>query len=259
MANNNNNAFPPLDTSMTGPNRNATSPTISHPGSAANGNGAGPANYMATLPVGHQQDLNFLYNQIQELGALLRNNREQVDSVTRTAEEVATRAIRTTEDGAELQEPDKAKMREIERELAKAKHLIDLYKHENKENTNLIAMYEDALGTATEQIRNYCSGIEERFLTQRRHYNNLLQQEKDDHLQSRLDRDHWYAQTLKVCEMVRTAFRLRTDEWCEEYTIISGLQAQVRCYRRILDMEPEEPEEELGWPYLKELPLNDQA
>jgi len=59
--------------------------------------------------------------------------------------------------------------------------------------------------------------------------------------------------------MVRTAFRLRTDEWCEEYTIISGLQAQVRCYRRILDMEPEAPEEELGWPYLKELPLNDQA
>jgi hypothetical protein len=89
MANNNNNAFPPLDTSMTGPNRNATSPTTSHPGSAANGNGAGPANYMATLPVGHQQDLNFLYNQIQELGALLRSNREQVESVTRTAEEVA--------------------------------------------------------------------------------------------------------------------------------------------------------------------------
>ena len=87
--NNNNNAFPALDTSMTGPNRTTTSPTTSHPGSAANGNGAGPANYMATLPVGHQQDLNFLYNQIQELGALLRSNREQVNSVTRTAEEVA--------------------------------------------------------------------------------------------------------------------------------------------------------------------------
>ncbi len=87
--NNNNNAFPALDTSMAGPNRTTTSPTTSHPGSAANGNGAGPANYMATLPVGHQQDLNFLYNQIQELGTLLRSNREQVNSVTRTAEEVA--------------------------------------------------------------------------------------------------------------------------------------------------------------------------
>lgn len=120
-------------------------------------------------------------------------------------------------------------------------------------------MYEVGMGTATEQIRNYTGDLEGRFLRQRKHYNDLLQQEKDDHLQSRLDRDHWYAQTLKVCEMIRTAFRLRTDEWCEEYTIIAGLQSEVRCLRRCLGMEPERPEDETGWPYLKDLPLNDQA
>ena len=152
-----------------------------------------------------------------------------------------------------------ARIRELERELAKANHVISLYKHEQTENTNLIAMYEDAMGTATEQIRNYCGDIEGRFLAQRRHYNNLLQQEKDEHLQSRLDRDHWHAQTLKVCEMIRTAYRLRTDEWCEEYKIISGLQSEVRCLRRCLGMEAEKPEQETGWPYLKDLPLNDQA
>jgi len=95
-------AFPPLDTTgmggvgMGGQGRNnIASPTTSgHAGgsaAAANGNGAGnnASNYMATLPVGHQQDLNYLYNQIQELGALLRSNREQVNTITRTAEEVA--------------------------------------------------------------------------------------------------------------------------------------------------------------------------
>lgn len=158
-----------------------------------------------------------------------------------------------------MQESDRARMREIERELAKAKQVIDIYKDEQKENTNLIAMYEDALGTATEQIRNYCGGIEERFLAQRRHYNDLLQQEKDDHLKSRLDRDHWHAQTRRVAEMIRTAYRLRCDEWCEEYTIISALQAEVRCYRRLLGMDAERLEDETGWPYLKDLPLNDQA
>jgi septal ring factor EnvC (AmiA/AmiB activator) len=150
------------------------------------------------------------------------------------------------------------RIRDLERDLAKANHLIELYKHEQKENTNLIAMYEDGMGTATEQIRNYCGDIEGRFLAQRRHYNNLLQQEKDEHLESRLDRDHWHAQTLRVCEMIRTAYRLRTDEWGEEYPIISGLQSEVRCYRRVLGMEAEKPEEETGWPYLKDLPLNDQ-
>ena len=148
-----------------------------------------------------------------------------------------------------------ARIRELELELSKQKQLVELYKHEQKENTGLIAMYEEAMGNAVEQIRNYCGDIEGRFLRQRKHYNDLLQQEKDDHLASRLDRDHWYAQTLKVCEMIRTANRLRTDEWNEEYTIIATLQGQVRVLRRVFGMEAEAPEEEAGWPYLKDLPL----
>lgn len=47
------------------------------------------ANYMAPLPVGHQQDLNYLYSQIQELSSLLQSNREKVNDITRSAEEVA--------------------------------------------------------------------------------------------------------------------------------------------------------------------------
>lgn len=83
-------AFPPLDTSMTGGNRASSSPTIPHAGGSVNGNGVGASgNYMAPLPVGHQQDLNFLYAQIQELGGILRSNRDKVNVITRNAEEVA--------------------------------------------------------------------------------------------------------------------------------------------------------------------------
>ena len=152
-----------------------------------------------------------------------------------------------------------ARIRELERDLAKANRIISLYKHEQTENTNLIAAYEDAMGTATEQIRNYCGDIETRFLMQRKHYNQLLQQEKDEHLESRLDRDKWHAQALRLCEMIRTANRLREDEWGEEYAIISGLQSEVRCLRRCLGMEAEKAEEETGWPYLQTAPLNDQS
>jgi len=112
------------------------------------------------------------------------------------------------------------------------------------------------MGTATEQIRNYCCDNNDRYLTQRRHYNNLLQAEKDEHLQSRLDRDHWHAQTMKVCGMIRHAYRLRCDEWGEELAIISGLQNEVRVYRNAMGMEKERPEDETGWSYLKEAPLN---
>lgn len=146
---------------------------------------------------------------------------------------------------------------ELERDQTKKEALIEAYKHEQKENTSLIADYEDALGTVTEQIRNYCLGIESRFLDQRRHYNNLLQQEKDEHLQTRLERDEWHGKTLRCAEMIRTASRLRNDEWYDEYKIIAGLQGEVRCYRRVLGMDRQKPEEEGGYPYLKDLPLKD--
>lgn len=87
MAANNNNAFPPLDNSMNSPRSPA-----SGPGSQVNGNGASYANkYIPPLPVGHQQDLTFLYQQIQELSGILQSNRDRVNDVTKSAEEVAVR------------------------------------------------------------------------------------------------------------------------------------------------------------------------
>lgn len=149
-----------------------------------------------------------------------------------------------------------SQIRKLEKQLLKANRAIELLKCEQSNNTELIGKYEDALGNSTEQIRNYCTENNMNYLAQRRHYNNLLQAEKDEHLQSRLDRDYWHAQTLKVCEMLRTAYRLRTDEWGEELKMVSGLQNEVRVLRKALGMDVEKAEDETGWPYLKDAPLN---
>lgn len=152
---------------------------------------------------------------------------------------------------------EEARIRELERELSNANTLIDQYKYEQKENTALVGQYEQGLWHATEQIRGYSGDNEMRYLAQKRHYNQLLQQEKDEHHDTRLDRDHWQAQTLRLCDMLRTAYRMRVDEWSDEYRVIVGLQSEVRCYRRLLKMEVEEPEEETGWQYLKDAPFDD--
>jgi hypothetical protein len=79
-----NNLFPSLEV------RQAPSPTSSHAGGAQmNGNGLANASYLPPLPAGHQQDLNYLYSQIQELSGILKSNREKVNVITKTAEEVA--------------------------------------------------------------------------------------------------------------------------------------------------------------------------
>lgn len=83
--------YSPSDSSAIG-NRATSSPANST-ATQVNGNGISPVNYMAPLPVGHQQDLNYLFSQIQELSTILKDNRERVNGLTAQAEQVAVRCF----------------------------------------------------------------------------------------------------------------------------------------------------------------------
>lgn len=121
------------------------------------------------------------------------------------------------------------------------------------ENTSLIGEFETTMGIIVEQIRNYCQNNNMYFLAQKKDYNALLQAERDAHLASRLDRDHWHAQTMRLAEMLRTAYRLRCEEDQAPTRIIQALQSEVRALRSAIGLEPQRPEEEAGWDFLKDL------
>ncbi|KAL1883442.1 hypothetical protein Plec18167_002446 [Paecilomyces lecythidis] len=222
-------------------------------------NGGGMAGINGGMPMnaGHQMDLNHLYEMVLELSEVLKNNREMTKGIITSAEEIMRRA---SSEGASpnLQqvngEISAARIAELERALVKEKRLVEVLKREQVENTKLIGEYETTVGTMVEQIRNYCHNNTMHFLAQKRHYNNLLQAERDAHLESRLDRDHWHAMTMKCAEMIRTAYRLRCEEEETPIRIVAGLQNEVRAYRNALGMEPEKPEEEYGWEILKDAP-----
>lgn len=108
----------------------------------------------------------------------------------------------------------------------------------------------------TTQIREYCTNNNLNYLAQTRHYNSLLQKEKDEHLQSRLEKDEWHAKCMRVCGMILHAKKLRDDEFGDEIRVISGLQSEVRILRNVIGLEKQKPEEETGWEYLKEVPLD---
>lgn len=149
-----------------------------------------------------------------------------------------------------------SRIRNLEHELAKEKQKTALLRIEQTENSKLISEYEEAVGKMVEQIRNYCTEDKLRYLAQARQYNNLLQKEKDEHLQSRLERDEWHAKALRFSGMIRHAYRLRVDEEYDHVKTISGLQCEVRALRNALGLERETPEEESGWEYLKDAPLS---
>lgn len=147
-----------------------------------------------------------------------------------------------------------ARIADLESALAKEKTRVEILRHEQLENMKLIAEYEDAAGMMVEQIRTYCTNNEGHFLAQKAEYNRLLQDERDAHLKSRLDRDYWFSRFLKTAEMIRTAHRLRCEEEDVGMRVAAGLQNEVRAYRNALGMEPEKPEEEYGWEILRDAP-----
>ncbi|KAL1978932.1 hypothetical protein VTN31DRAFT_1791 [Thermomyces dupontii] len=243
---------------MGGRQSQTPSPGPQHGMGPANGvGGGGSVLPNAATNAGHQMDLHHLYEMVVELGEVLKHNREMTRGIVKSAEEIMRRA---TDEGTNptLQqmsgELTAARIAELEHALAKERRTVEALKREQEENIKLLREYEDTVGVMLEQIRNYCQNINMQFLAQKRHYNNLLQAERDAHLQSRLDRDAWHAKTMRCAELIREAYRIRCEEDDLPIRIISGLQNEVRAYRQALGLEPEKPEEETGWLFLKDLP-----
>ncbi|KAH8426190.1 uncharacterized protein LDX57_003934 [Aspergillus melleus] len=237
--------------------RQSMSPAMPHTPGQVNGGGMAGMNGGIPMNAGHQMDLHQLYDMVLELSEVLKNNREMTKSIVTSADEIMRRSS-SDGPGPNLHQVNgeitAARIAELERALAKEKRTVEILKNEQTENTKLIGDYEAAVGTMVEQIRNYCQNNNMNYLAQKRHYNNLLQAERDAHLESRLDRDYWHAQTMKCAEMIRTAYRLRCEEEEMPVRVIAGLQNEVRAYRNALGMEPERPEEEFGWEVLKDVP-----
>lgn len=84
-----------------------------------------------------------------------------------------------------------------------------------------------------------------------REYNQLLQDEKDAHLITRLEKDDWHNKFMQSIEMLRTAYKLRCEEEEVPIRVVAGLQNEIRSYRNALGMEPERFEDETGHEILK--------
>ncbi|KAJ5771297.1 uncharacterized protein N7511_003348 [Penicillium nucicola] len=241
------------------PPRQTPSPALSHNSSTTQiaGGGIGGMGGMGGIPMnaGHQMDLHHLYEMVVELSDVLKNNRDVTKNIVSNAEEIMKNGITdSSRSGDQTGENLTARIAELERALAKEKSVSANHKAHRHENWDMILEFQTAVGVMVEQIRNYCQNNNMHYLAQKRHYNNLLQAERDAHLESRLDRDHWHAQFLNCASVIRTAHRMRCEEDDLPTKIISGLQNEVRAYRFALGMEAEAKEEEYGWEYLKNIP-----
>ena len=126
--------------------------------------------------------------------------------------------------------------------------------HEQQENTALIGEWEHEVGKLVEKVREHTFDNKTELHAQARHYNKLLQEEKDAHIQARMEKDEWHEKFMRSVAMMREAYRLRCEEEETPVRVVSGLQNEVRAYRSALGMESEKVEEEYGWDILKDVP-----
>lgn len=146
-----------------------------------------------------------------------------------------------------------ARIADLERQLAREQNKTRTILREQKENTKLIGEYETAVGNIVEMVRNYSFNNKAEKTSLQLQYNKLLQEEKDAHLEARLEKDHWHSKFMRSVEMLREAYRLRCEEEEVPTRVVAGLQNEVRAYRSALGMESERPEEEFGWEVLKDV------
>ena len=144
-----------------------------------------------------------------------------------------------------------ARIAELTRQVHELNKTKQVLRREQIENNKLLGEYETALGNIVEMIRNFNYNKDIEKHAQARRYNDLLQEEKDAHLATRLERDDWHVKYMRSVEMIRTAYRLRCEEEETPTRVVAGLQNEVRSYRNALGMEPEKFEDETGYEILK--------
>lgn len=150
--------------------------------------------------------------------------------------------------------PPAARIADLERQLAHEQTKVRILLDEQKENTKLIGDYEHHLGEIVKDVREYSYNNKTEKTNIAKHWNDLLQAEKDAHLKTRDELNMSNAKVLRCAEMMREAYRLRCEEEDLPVRVVAGLQNEVRAYRSALGMEPEKPEEEYGWEILKDVP-----
>lgn len=143
---------------------------------------------------------------------------------------------------------------ELERQLAHEQNKVRILRDEQRENTKLIGDYEHHLGEIVKDVREYSYNNKTEKTNIAKHYNKLLQDEKDAHLAARLEKDDWHARLMRSVEMLREAYRLRCEEEVKPTMIIQSLQTEVRSLRSALGQESQKMEDEAGYGWLKDTP-----
>lgn len=239
--------------------------------------GLPPLSIPGGLPhAGHQQDLNYVMNLLNQLSEQVRQNREQTEHIVAGVRQmhdrhdpVLTSSIQddspaTNGDSTTDSAPSSSQQQPQQLQSQTHSDLLARIADLESQVSTLTTSHERALASATswEQIathyesiqshintklRDYTSSCQDAMFSWHHHYLSLLQKERDANFAIRIAHTKWQEALIKVLEYNREALKGRSAELEPYERERAELRTQNRCYRRLLGLsvaEDEEDEEE---------------
>jgi hypothetical protein len=101
----------------------------------------------------------------------------------------------------------------------------------------LLDDYENAMKLILDKLRPYAFNHQQAIIAIHKHYNALLEQERQEKLEQSLEHARWQAGLGKVAEYARQALVTQTDENLPYVTKIAELKHENKILRRLVGWE----------------------
>lgn len=199
------------------------------------------------LPSGGQQtDMNHLWNVVQQLSQLLEDNRAQTLGIVngvqaiqqRAAEEGSVTGMNLREVNGEINSASRsAELQTLTAQLSSAQTTILDLTNSNTAFANLITDYENALTLLLDKLRPYAYTQTQAMVSLHKHYQTLLEQERDTSMQMRVEHADWQAGLGRVAEYARQALKLQNEGELPYRRELQALKEENRVLRRLAGWE----------------------
>ncbi|KAF2709982.1 hypothetical protein K504DRAFT_348713, partial [Pleomassaria siparia CBS 279.74] len=199
------------------------------------------------LPSGGQQtDMNHLWGVVQQLSALLEENRAQTLGIVngmqaiqaRAAEEGGVGNLSVREVNGEINAASRAaELQNLHSQLSSQHTTINDLGASNTALQGLVTDYENALTLLLDKLRPHAYNQTQGMLALHKHYQNLLEQERATSMQLRLEHADWQAGLGRVSELARAALKSQCEYELPYKKELRVLKEENRVLRRLAGLE----------------------
>ena len=123
---------------------------------------------------------------------------------------------------------------------------------ENDALTKLLLDYENTLANLMDKLRNYAYEHTRAIVATHKHYNGLVEKEREANLQLRIEHGQWQQGLGRATELARKALRERTEETSGLETGLKEVKAENRILRRLVGWKVEDDSDEDEIPQQRE-------